>query len=134
MSLEKAVEELAEAVRENNELLRGMTAKAKAATGGTTSKAKDEDGETKPKTTRASKPKAVSSKEISDKTKEFLDVSDDDEYEERKLIVKKIVKKYGVEKVSEIESADDRTEAMALLLIAIAGDDPFPKRSRDDDV
>lgn len=137
MSIEKILEELVDAVKENSELLRGMTAKAKGALDKADTTGKAASGDTTEKKTRATKPKAVSSKEISDATKGYLDVSDDDEYESRKEIVKKIVGKYDVAKVSEIEDPADRIEAMGLLQIAIAGDDPFPKssrRSRDDDM
>ena len=138
MSLEKLLEELIDAtnantkaVEANTETVLGLAsaAKGRAAASG--------DKEDKPKTTRATKPKAVSSKELAEATKAYVDVQDDDEYNERAAFVKRIVKKYGVEKMSEIDDAADRIEAMSLLQIAIAGDDPFPAssgRGRREDV
>ena len=141
MSVEKALEDLADAVRENTEVLKSMTAAAKASTSGagrsssTKEKDKDEgdgDGD-KPKRTRASsKPKVPTAKELGAKTSAYLEVDDEDEYETRKGIIKKIIGKFDAPKMSEI-AEEDRAEAMELLETAISGKDPFKKSRRDDD-
>ena len=136
MSIEKALAELTEAVRENNELLSGLTAKAKAETSGKKAPAKGEDegdDEEKPKRTRTTKPKIPTAKDLSTATTKFLEIEDEDEYNSSKAIIKKIIDKFDAAKMSEIEEGD-RAEAMDLLNIAISGKDPFKKtRSRDDD-
>lgn len=138
MSIEKALADVAEALRENSELLKGLTASAKS--GGTakaTTKAKDEDGDGEgEKTTRkrTTKPKVPTAKELSTATTNWLEVDDEDEYERRKGIVKKIVAKFGAAKMSEVEEGD-RAEALELLNQAIDGKNPFKKaRDEDDDV
>ena len=138
MSIEKALADVAEALRENSELLKGLTASAKS--GGTakaTTKAKDEDGDGEgEKTTRkrTAKPKVPTAKELSTATTNWLEVDDEDEYERRKSIVKKIVAKFDAAKMSEVEEGD-RAEALELLNQAIDGKNPFKKaRDEDDDV
>ena len=138
MSIEKALADVAEALRENSELLKGLTASAKS--GGTakaTTKAKDEDGDGEgEKTTRkrTAKPKVPTAKELSTATTNWLEVDDEDEYERRKGIVKKIVAKFDAAKMSEVEEGD-RAEALELLNQAIDGKNPFKKaRDEDDDV
>lgn len=138
MSIEKALADVAEALRENSELLKGLTASAKS--GGTakaTTKAKDEDGDGEgEKTTRkrTTKPKVPTAKELSTATTNWLEVDDEDEYERRKGIVKKIVAKFNAAKMSEVEEGD-RAEALELLNQAIDGKNPFKKaRDEDDDV
>ena len=138
MSIEKALADVAEALRENSELLKGLTASAKS--GGTakaTTKAKDEDGDGEgEKTTRkrTAKAKVPTAKELSTATTNWLEVDDEDEYERRKGIVKKIVAKFDAAKMSEVEEGD-RAEALELLNQAIDGKNPFKKaRDEDDDV
>ena len=138
MSIEKALADVTEALRENSELLKGLTASAKS--GGTakaTTKAKDEDGDGEgEKTTRkrTAKPKVPTAKELSTATTNWLEVDDEDEYERRKGIVRKIVAKFDAAKMSEVEEGD-RAEALELLNQAIDGKNPFKKaRDEDDDV
>ena len=138
MSIEKALADVAEALRENSELLKGLTASAKS--GGTAkaaTKTKDEDGDGDgEKTTRkrTTKPKVPTAKELSTATTNWLEVDDEDEYERRKSIVKKIVAKFDAAKMSEVEEGD-RAEALELLNQAIDGKNPFKKaRDEDDDV
>ena len=138
MSIETALADVAEALRENSELLKGLTASAKS--GGTakaTTKAKDEDGDgegEKATRKRATKPKVPTAKELSTATTNWLEVDDEDEYERRKGIVKKIVAKFEAAKMSEVEEGD-RAEALELLNQAIDGKNPFKKaRDEDDDV
>lgn len=138
MSIEKALADVAEALRENSELLKGLTASAKS--GGTakaTTKAKDEDGDgegEKPTRKRTAKPKVPTAKELSTATTNWLEVDNEDEYERRKSIVKKIVAKFDAAKMSEVEEGD-RAEALELLNQAIDGKNPFKKaRDEDDDV
>ena len=138
MSIEKALADVAEALRENSELLKGLTASAKS--GGTAkaaTKTKDEDGDGDgEKTTRkrTTKPKVPTAKELSTATTNWLEVDDEDEYERRKGIVKKIVAKFDAAKMSEVEEGD-RAEALELLNQAIDGKNPFKKaRDEDDDV
>lgn len=163
MSLESQLAELTEAVRENSELLKFMTSHARKADGdkdggsrSRTSKDEEED-DGKEKTTtrrrssakdnkdddgddgkttsrgRSAKVKVPTSKEISAATTKYLEVDDQDEYDHRREIILKIVDKFGVKKMSEIEE-DDRTEAMDLLNQALEGKNPFKRSRRDDDV
>lgn len=140
-SIEDLLRDIADALRDNTDTLKAMTAAAKKATGGSASStsrtAKDdtEDGDDKPasgRKPRATKTKAPSAKDMSTATTKFLEIDDEDEYEKRKAIIKKIVGKYDVAKMSEIPE-EDRAEAMDLLQIAIDGGNPFPRRQRDDD-
>lgn len=137
MSIEKALADVAEALRENSELLKGLTASAKS--GGTakaTTKAKDEDDDGEgEKTTRkrTTKPKVPTAKELSTATTNWLEVDDEDEYERRKGIVKKIVAKFDAAKMSEVEEGD-RAEALELLNQAIDGNNYFKKARDKDDV
>lgn len=137
MSIEKALADVAEALRENSELLKGLTASAKSGGAAASSKSssKDkEDDEEKPKRTRTTKPKVPTAKELSTATTNWLEVDDEDEYERRKGIVKKIVAKFDAAKMSEVEEGD-RAEALELLNQAIDGKNPFKKaRDEDDDV
>jgi hypothetical protein len=135
MSIETLLADVADALRENSELLRGLTSKAKAGTAdsGKTSRASDEGDEDKPsKRTRTTKPKVPTSKEIGTATSSWLEVDDEGEYNHRKNIIKKILEKFEAPKMSEI-AEEDRAEAMALLQLGIDGKDPFPKKSRRDD-
>lgn len=130
MSLEVKIEALTAAVEKNNELQTAVLAAISGAkrnepvtSAGDGSKSAPED---KPKATRgrATKAKAPTVKEITEKTTAYLDVEDDTEYEERAALVVQITEHFGVKKMSEIAD-DDRALAIEMLDAAIAGDDPF---------
>lgn len=146
MSLEKEIAELREAVKENSELLKFLTSKARD---GLTEKAekpaakataaKEEKDEKPASRSRASsssskKTKAPTAKDMSEATTKFLDVDDEPEYKDRRELVMQIVEKYGVKKMSEIEE-DDRQTALDMLEAWKAGDDPFAgEGGKDDDL
>lgn len=139
MSLEAAILELAAAVKENTEELKFLTSAArdgatKNATR-TSTKAVEEVEKAAPRsraTSRAAKEKVPTVKEISEATKAFLDVDDQNEYEERKDIVKRIVEKFKAKKMSEIDDKN-RAEAMQMLDVARAGDNPFDGEDSEGD-
>lgn len=143
MSLEEALKANTDALNRNNELLEFMTSAARngLAAKGESPKAEPAKGEpskaetTKPDAEEAAPtrrrraaapkpPKALSTKEMADATTKFLDVDDEDEYKARRELVKKIVDRLGVKKMSEIEE-DDRQGALDKLEAFRAGDDPF---------
>lgn len=148
MSLEDKIETLTAVLNRNSDLLEGITAAAKnnmkTVEAAKPVAEKAEDGE---KPTRGRKPaaekavKAPTVKEVTEKTQEFLKVDSDDEYENRRNFVKKIVAKFGAPKMSELEEGD-RKAALDYLVAYAAGDetdldedeDEKPARRRDDDV
>lgn len=135
MSIESQLAEVAEALRENSELLRGLTAKAKTSDTGRSSGSSDSDEkETRSRKPRETKVKAPTAKELGTMTTSFLDVSDEDDYNSRKSIIKKILDKFNAEKMSLIDEEKDRIEAAALLQVAIDGGNPFKSSRRDDDM
>lgn len=143
MSLEAAILELVAAVKENTEELKFLTSAARDGATKNASRASTKPAEDGEKTStrsrggsRSTKEKVPSVKEISEATKAFLDVNEEDEYEDRKDIVKRIVEKFKAKKMSEIDDAH-RAEAMRMLKIAQAGDDPFEGeggKDEDDDL
>lgn len=143
MSLEDLLKENTAALNRNSDLLEGITNAAKANLKNSTATPKDEVEKpaSKPRAKATDKPaKAPTVKEVTDQTKEFLEVDSDDEYNERRAFVKKIVGKFGAEKMSELEEGDRRA-ALDYLVAYKAGDatdldeeeDEKPRR-RDDDV
>lgn len=140
-SIEDLLRDIADALRDNTDTLKSMTAAAKKANGGasasTSSRStKDDDGDDgkaasgrKPRTT---KPKAPTAKELGAATTAFLEIEDEEVYEERKGVIKKILAKFDAPKMSEI-AEEDRAAAMELLQISIDGGNPFPGRARRDE-
>lgn len=145
MSLEKEIAELREAVKENSELLKFLTSKARdglsekaekpAAKATSTKEEKDEKPASRSRaSSSAKKTKAPTAKDMSEATTKFLDVDDEAEYKDRRELVMQIVDKYGVKKMSEIEE-DDRQVALDMLEAWKAGDDPFAgEGGKDDDL
>jgi len=132
MSLEDKIDALTVALEKNNELLTFMTSAARkgleaGAAKAPVTAAPTADAEPA-KTTRAPRgaakdkaPKIPTVKEISDQTKAFLDVKDEDEYTERRAFVTKIVEAFAVKKMSEIGDGD-RQKALDYLTAYIAGE------------
>lgn len=124
MSVEAALKELTDAVKENSDLLRGLTSKAKSAKAEESKRsARDDDGEEDPKprgrgrpagsTKKAKVPSAADMKKAAETyLKEAAD--DEEEYEERRNKIKSIIKKFGAPKFTEILE-EDRAEALDLL-------------------
>lgn len=122
------MEELVAALKENTATLKALsgktadaaTAKAPAKATATTraAVAKDEDGE-EPKRGRGRPPKAktLSATEMGEKAREFCEAAgdDEDEFKDRRSLVSKLAKKYGVAKFSEISGADDQTAALEAI-------------------
>lgn len=152
MSLEQAMVDLAAALNRNSDLLEVLTSKAKSATAPKTeeptkpvekaeepvkrTRAKAEEApkaEEPVKRTRAKAEKAPTEAQMVEATKTFLDVEEEDEFQDRRSLVKKIVGHYGVDKMSQI-AEESRQEALNMLEAYKAGDDPFPaKRSKRDE-
>lgn len=134
MSIEAAIAELTAAVKENTEELRFLTSAARDGaaknSARTTTKPAEEAEKPTRSRSRSTKEKVPTVKEISDATKSFLDVDDQNEYEDRKDIVKRIVEKFKAKKMSEIDDKN-RAEAMRMLDVAKAGDDPFDGEDGD---
>lgn len=151
MSLEKEVAELREtvseltvAVKENSELLKfltgkardGLTAKDDSTKASKPAAAAKEDKEDKKPASRSRSstkaPKAPTSKEMAEATTKFLDVDDETEYKDRRELVMQIVEKFGVKKMSEIDEGE-RQSALDMLEAWKAGDDPFADEGGKDD-
>lgn len=154
MSIEEALAGLTKALERNSDLLESLTNKAKTAAAKAEEQPKAEekadDAPTKrtrttagaaensdaapTKRTRATakSEKVPTEAQMAEATKEFCDVEPEDEYEERRALVKKILAHFGVEKMSHIEP-ESRNEALGMLEAYKNGDDPFPKKRRRDD-
>ncbi|MEN3144581.1 hypothetical protein ABDF71_21565 [Ochrobactrum sp. WV_118_8] len=140
MSIEEALKANTEALNRNSELLEFLTSKARDGLTGkdeSTKPAKASAKETEEKKpasrSRSTKaPKAPSAKDMSEATTNFLDVDDEGEYKDRRDLVKQIVDKFGVKKMSEIEE-EDRQTALDFLDTYKNGDDPFAEDARKDD-
>ena len=134
MSIEAAIAELTAAVKENTEELRFLTSAARDGATKNSARASTKPTEEADKParsrSRSTKEKVPTVKEISEATKSFLDVDDQNEYEDRKDIVKRIVEKFKAKKMSEIDDKN-RAEAMRMLDVAKAGDDPFDGEDGD---
>lgn len=129
MALEEEIRALTAALNRNSDLLEGLTAKANAAKGAEPAKKaveteKDESAtakkveaepaaEKKPRG-RPKAEKAPSEADMVAATKKFLDVEAEDEYNARRDFVRKIVDKYGVQKMSQI-AEDKRAAALESL-------------------
>lgn len=139
MALEDKIDALTAALNRNSDLLEGLTAKAAAgakaaATAAASTPAAAESDKTEeaprgrgrpPKAAaepeKPKKVKAPTPEDMAAKTKEFLDVEDEDEYSARRDLVKKIIAKHGVSKMSEIEE-DKRQAALDALVAHKAGE------------
>lgn len=127
MSLEAKIDALTAAITENNDLLRGLTAKASggAASAKAEAPAKEDKADKAEKpATRAAKPKAEKTPSVADMKKvaeDYLDVTDEDEYNERRGLIRAIVDHFGAEKFTAIEK-DDRLVAKKLVEAAAAGE------------
>lgn len=138
--IEKALEDLTEALRENTETLKSLMAQAeggKASTKAETKasakdEAKDEGkGEAKSSRGRRSSSKAPKEKqpsvaEMKEVALAYIDVDDEDEYEERKSLIEAIADHFGVKKFTEIE-AKNRLMAKKLVEMATAGENVDPE-------
>lgn len=131
MAIEEEMKALTTALNRNSDLLERITASAKAkldggdtkpagkpAAGGT--KAADEEAP-KPRVARAPKEKPLLPADMSKATTDFLEVEDEAEYADRRAFVKKIITKFGADKMSTIEESD-RAAALAYITAYKAGD------------
>lgn len=161
MSIEERLAELTEAIRENSELLRTITAKATGGMSSSTKAGKDDDEDEKPSRTRRSakdedekpartrrsakddddtKParasrtkKAPSVAEMKEKATAFLEgADDDDDYKARREAIKELSKDHGSDKFSEIDE-DKRADALDDLKGIEDGWGKKSRRSHDDD-
>ena len=133
VSLEAKIEALTDALKENTELLKALTAKAKANVSAepkaSTKADDDDDGEEKPASRstsrgrgRLKRDKAPTAAEVKKATEAFLDVEDEDEYAERRKIIKKLIAKYGAAKMTEIEESK-RASALSDMEAYCNGDE-----------
>lgn len=141
MSLEERLEALTEALKENTAHLAIITATAAAKTSAaaTADKGKADDKADKGKSaekadkpatrTRASKPakeKLPSAADMKAQAEAYLNVEDEDEYQERRDIVKAITEYCGGGTFSKLEG-DNRLTAHKLLTYAAKADDFDPE-------
>ena len=147
MGIETEMAALTAALNRNSDLLEILTSKAKPAieskaaekAAAPVEKASEKtapvEDAPKPRATRgAAKLKAEKTpaeKDMADATVKFLEVDGDEEYEARRGLVKKIVAKFGVKKMSEIAEGE-RKGALDMLEAYKAGDDPFAEAEEDD--
>ena len=131
MALEDKIEALTAAMNRNSDLLEGLTAKAAAGAAKVTNNAAASDSE-KPadapkrgrpakEETAPKKAKVPTPEEMATATKDFLEVEDEDEYKNRRALVKRIIGKHQVAKMSEI-AAEQRQGALDALAAYKAGD------------
>lgn len=149
MSLEAEIKELREALQENSELLRAITAKASAnLKSDAKPAAKEDDGDGEKETTRGrgrgrpagskNKEKAPTAAKMKEEAQSFIDGAESDEdYAERREALKKLTKKYEAPKYSEI-AEEDRAAALADLLELKENwgkeeEPPRRRRGEDDD-
>jgi len=124
-----ALEANTAAILRHNEILEGLKAGKQSAVQAPKSdeKAAPEKDEEAPKRTRAAKAdkvpkeKAPSVAEMKDAATKYLDVADEDEYNERRAVVRAITDHFKAAKFTEIETGD-RLMASKLLEMAASGE------------
>lgn len=127
--LEKAIEALTEAVNANTEMMKAMVARA---TGNIAAKAAQPEAKVpeaaKPaKTTKAAKTaKPVTPAELKKLATEFLDVTDEDEYANRRALIKAIATYFNAEKLSDVKDEADLADYKLLIETAMAGENVDP--------
>lgn len=121
-----AIEELTAALKENSALLKTLSGKTagaaaadtKPASKTTTKPATKAEEEEAPKRGRGRPPKdkTLSVTEMAEKARAFAEAANDDEddFKERRALLTKLAKKYGVGKFSEIKG-EDQAPALAAL-------------------
>lgn len=78
-------------------------------------------GRGRPAAAAADKPKKVTVKAVTEAAEAFLEVDDDEEYEDRRRIVKKLIKHFDVKALAEV-AEEDRPLVLKALETAKAGD------------
>lgn len=145
MSLEAKIDALITSVDALTAVMKsGMSGKTTAAAKdddgekGRASSSKDDEAE-KPKTTRAprgsaKKDKVPSTADLKKAAESFLDKAgnDEDDYNERRAHLKKVVAKYDAPRFTEI-AEDDRAAAIAMLNDFDKGSDDEGGRGKDED-
>lgn len=127
MSLEQALAANTAALIENNALLSGLNAKAAAGkaaqavavTDSTPTRAVKADTKTDSKAAKA--PKAPSNAEMKTFADAFVNVTDEDEYNERRAVLKAIVTFFHAPKFSEL-AEKDRLMAKKIVELSRAGE------------
>ena len=129
MSLEEKIDALTAALTRNSDLLEGLTSAAKAKTASAPA-ADSEKAADAPKRGRPAKAEAEAApkkakpptpEEMASATTKFLEVDDEDEYAKRRALVKRIIGKHEVKKMSEI-AVDQRQGALDAITAYQAGD------------
>jgi hypothetical protein len=140
MALEDELKALTAAVNRNSDLLEGLTAKAnaaKSAPAADSEKATDAPKRGRPAKEAAEPPKKAkvpTPEEMATATKNFLEVDDEDEYAARRALVKRIIAKHDVAKMSEI-AADQRHGALDALTAYKAGEaTAYDEKEEEDDI
>lgn len=118
-----AIEKLIASVDNLATLIEKLTAKTAAAAGGKAPApapaAGADAGEEKPagRRGRPAAPKALSSTEMAEKAKDFVESinDDEDEFKARRALVTKLAKKYDADKFSNIKDAKDQAAALAAI-------------------
>ncbi len=146
MALEEQLAALTAALNRNSDLLEGLTAKAaaaqatkaaekpveKAAEKPAESPKKEEAEPAKKRGRPAKSEKAPSEADMVAATKKFLDVEAEDEYNARRDFVKSLVKKHGVDKMSQI--AEDKRAAALESLDNFTRGEPDDEGQEEDDL
>lgn len=138
MALEDKFDLLIAEIKRNSDLLEILTSKArsaqpepkkeeeapKARAAAKDDEKKGEEEAPKRRSRAAAAPKAPTAKEMAEHTTKFLEVEDEDEFEARRALVKKLLAHFDAPKMSEIDE-DKRQSALDALTAYKAGDDPF---------
>ena len=130
--LEKQLSENTDALRENTEMVKQhtellikLTSQGKEVQKGEASTKADSDAEKPAKRGRPKKEKAPTIAEMKKIGTEYVDVEDEDEYNERRTLVRAIAEYFEVEKFSEIASKD-RLTAKKIIEAAASGENVDP--------
>jgi hypothetical protein len=119
MSIEAALAELTAAINRNSDLLETITTTAAKNLAKGADAPADKAPAKAPATTKAptkapAKVKIPTAPEMAKATTDFLEVEDEDEYAKRRALIKAIVTKHEVKKMSEIAEGDRQTALDAI--------------------
>lgn len=129
MSIEQALSDLTAALKENSALLSALSAKAKAGVAAAEkSDSAKGNGDDKPARGRGkpAKEKTPTVAEMKDLATSYLDVTDEEEYNDRRTLLRAVVDHFGAEKFTSIENKD-RLIAFKLIQMASDGENVDPE-------
>jgi predicted ATP-binding protein involved in virulence len=135
MSIEKALQDLTDAIKENTSRLDMMLSGAKApAPSGKATATKVAETKSSKTTTASSSKKApaVTADTIAELAGKLMSVKDAAEKKANKAALAKILAKYGAERLTAIDP-EHFPEVADMLKALIAGEDPFEDEDEDED-